>query len=144
MAESGTASIEIDASIEELFEIVTDVESYPEWVKGVQEIEVLERDGDGRPLLVRQRVDASIKVLTYVLRYEYDSPERVSWESEPGGDVKHVAGAYSFEMNDDGGTEVTYELTLDPGFPAPGFMVRKAAKSIMHTALDGLKARAES
>lgn len=143
MAESGSASIDIEASVEELFDIVTDMESYPDWVKGMQEIEILERDGDGHPARVRQQIDAGIKILSYVLAYSYDPPGRVSWVSEPGGDVKHIEGSYSFEVNDDGTTQVTYELTIDPGFPAPGFMVRKAAKSIMNTALDGLKARAE-
>ena len=143
MAESGSASIDIEAGVEELFEIVTDLEAYPEWVSGMQSIEVHERDADGLPLRATQLIDAGIRQLRYTLAYEYDRPERVAWTSEEGGDVRHIDGSYSFEVNDDGTTRATYELTIDPGFPAPGFMIRKAAKAIMATALDGLKARAE-
>ena len=144
MAESGRASIDIDASIDEIFDIVVDLEAYPDWVKGMKNIDVHERTEDGLPLRVTQTIDAGIKEITYTLTYSYEGNEAIRWVSEPGGDVKLIDGSYTFEMSDDGGTTVHYDLTIDPGFPVPGFMLRKASKSIMGTALDGLKARAES
>jgi hypothetical protein len=57
--------------------------------------------------------------------------------------VKSIEGSYLFEINDAGGTTVTYDLAIDPGFPVPGFLLKRAAKHITSAALDGLKARAE-
>jgi ribosome-associated toxin RatA of RatAB toxin-antitoxin module len=144
MAETGTATIEIDASADEIYEIVADLEAYPDWVPGMSEVEILETDDEGLPLRVRQVVDMGFKTVRYVLAYEHDRPDRIAWESEPGGDIALIKGSYSFDVADSGATNVDYELTVDPGFPVPGFMVRQAAKRIMKTALHDLKSRAES
>jgi len=138
------SSIDIDAAAEELFAIVTDLETYPEWVSDVQEVKVHDHDADGFPTSSTMTVDASIKVVTYRLDYTYEYPTLVSWTSRPGGDVKHIEGSYTFEELGDGSTTVTYALELDPGFPVPGFMLKRAQKHIIGQALKGLKARAES
>lgn len=143
MSHHGTSSIDIDASAAELMAIVSDVESYPEWLKDVKAVEVLGTDEQGRPTASRMTVDVTIKEVTYELDYAYDGDERMEWTSRPGGDVKSIEGSYQFELNDEGGTTVTYDLAIDPGFRVPGFMLKKAAKHITSVALEGLKARAE-
>lgn len=139
-----SANIEVEATMEELFDIVTDMEAYPEWVDGLEEVTVLEENDDGLPLRAEMLVDAMLKKLRYVLVYEYDQPCEVSWVSEEGGDVRHIEGAYRFEDLGDGTTLVTYELGVDPGFTVPGFMLRTAEKKIASAALNGLKDRAEA
>jgi ribosome-associated toxin RatA of RatAB toxin-antitoxin module len=144
MSHHGTSTIDVDATAEELFEIVTDLDAFPEWLSDVKEVEILETDDEGRPLASRMTVDVTIREVTYVLEYEYDYPNTVSWTSRPGGDVKSIEGSYQFEINDEGGTTVTYELAIDPGFPVPGFLLKRAAKHITGAALGGLKERAEA
>ena len=143
MAHQGTSSIDVDATAAELLAIVTDIESYPEWASDVKEVEVLSRDKQGRPTASKMRVDATIKEVSYILDYEYEGEERMSWTSRPGGDVKLIEGSYTFEINDEGGTTVTYDLAIEPGFPVPGFLLKRAAKHIAGQALGGLKRRAE-
>ena len=143
MAHNGTSSLDVDATAEELMAIVSDVESYPDWLPDVKAVEVLEEDAEGRPTVAAMTVDVTVREVSYTLEYEYDGAERMSWVSRPGGDVKHIEGSYTFEINDDGGTTVVYDLTIDPGFPVPGFLLKRAAKAITSAALDGLKARAE-
>ena len=143
MAHHGTSSIEIDASAQELMDIASDVEAYPDWLPDVKAVEVHARDGEGRPTSATMTVDVTIKEVTYTLEYEYDGVDRMAWTSRPGGDVKHIEGSYDFQVNDDGGTTATYDLAIDPGFPVPGFLLKRAAKHITSAALDGLKARAE-
>ena len=143
MAHTGTSSIDVDATTEELMAIVCDLESYPEWLPDVKGVEVLDTDDQGRPTASTMRVDVTIREVTYTLDYEYEGDERMSWKSRPGGDVKHIEGSYTFEISDDGGTTVVYELAIDPGFKVPGFLLKRAAKHITSAALDGLKARAE-
>ena len=143
MAHHGTSQIDVDATAEELLAIVADVASYPEWLPDVKHVEVLSHDEDGRPTASTMTVDVTIKQVTYTLDYEYEGSERMSWTSRPGGDVKLIAGSYVFEINDDGGTTATYTLEIEPGFPVPGFLLKRAAKHITTAALGGLKARAE-
>lgn len=143
MAHHGTSSIDVDATAEELMAIVTDIESYPDWLPDVKQVDVHGRDEEGRPTSSTMTVDVTVRQVTYTLDYEYDGFERMSWTSRPGGDVKSIEGSYLFEINDEGGTTVTYDLAIDPGFPVPGFMLKRAAKHITSAALDGLKARAE-
>jgi ribosome-associated toxin RatA of RatAB toxin-antitoxin module len=143
MAHHGTSSIDVDATTAELMAIVCDVEAYPDWLSDVKEVEVLERDAEGRPTASTMTVDVTIKTVTYTLDYEYDGDERMSWTSRPGGDVKLIEGSYEFSISDDGGTHVLYDLAIDPGFPVPGFLLKRAAKHITTAALNGLKARAE-
>ena len=144
MSHHGTSTIDVDATAEELFDIVTDLEAFPEWLTDVKGVEILETDDDGRPLASEMTVDVTIKEVTYVLDYEYDYPNTVSWTSRPGGDVKSIEGSYQFDINDEGGTTVTYDLAIDPGFPVPGFLLKRAAKHITAAALGGLKDRAEA
>lgn len=143
MAESHSSSIDVDASAEELFDIVVDLEAYPDWVQGVKAVEVHEEDGDGRPRRASMTVDAMIREVNYTLNYELEYPDVVSWTAEPGKDLKQIDGSYRFEVNDEGGTTVHYELTIDPNFRIPGFMLKQAQKAIMSSALHGLKSRAE-
>ena len=141
MAHSRSATTDIPSSPEELYEIVTDIDSYPEWIDGMLEAEVLESDEDGFPLRSRMLVDAKVRKLEYFLTYEHDYPERMSWVSD-GGDIQQIDGSYTFAADDDGMTSVTYELTIDLGFPVPGFLIRQAEKSIIGSALEGLSKRA--
>jgi len=144
MAHHGKSSIEVDATAEDLFAIVADLDSYPEWLTDIKEVEVLETGADGYPLAAEMVVDVKIREVRYILEYDWNHPDSVSWTSRPGGDVKLIEGSYTFDITDDGATSVVYELAIDPGFPVPGFMVKRAANHITAQALDGLKARAEA
>ena len=111
---SGETSIDVTASPEACFGLVVQLDRYPEWQTQVRRAEVLERDGDGRPLVVETTSDARVREITYRLRYAYDEPSRMSW-TYLDGDVKDLNGEYRFEPLGDGGTRVTFRLEVDPG-----------------------------
>lgn len=114
MAISGSASTVIDAPIEQVFEVAADVEGSPRWQPEIKEVEVLERDGDGRQTLVRTKTDAKVRELRSDLRFSYDAPTGLSWRQEDG-DLKSVEGSWTFKDLGDGRTEATYEMTVDLG-----------------------------
>lgn len=143
MADKVRDTIDIAATGAEIFEVATDFEAYPDWNANIKNVEVKERDADGRATSVWYEVDAKVKVVTYTLTYDYaNAPESFSWDLD-GGDVKELNGSYSFDEFDDV-TEVTYETAIDPGFPLPGFLKRQAEKQIVKGALEDLKKRVES
>jgi uncharacterized membrane protein len=136
-------TIDIEATVDDIMQVASDYESYPEWNSEVKSVEVLERDADGRPSQVAWKVDARIKTVGYVLEYDYsDLPNGYSWQLVDG-DVKQLQGRYEFDEFDDV-TDVNYELTLDPGFPVPGLLRRQGERRLKEAALDGLKKRVES
>jgi uncharacterized membrane protein len=136
-------TIDIEATVDQIMQVASDYESYPEWNSEVKSVEVLERDDDGRPTQVAWKVDARIKTVGYVLEYDYsDLPSGYSWQLVDG-DVKQLQGRYEFDEFDDV-TDVNYELTLDPGFPVPGLLRRQGERRLKEAALDGLKKRVES
>lgn len=141
MADQGSKSIEIEASVERILEVVTDVEAYPEWMSAFRRAELLERDNEGRPARASFEVDATIKTVHYVLEYDYPE-DGISWRSIDGN-VKEIAGSYSLERLGDR-TRVTYRYSIDPGFPVPGFLRRQGIKMMVSSALGDLKKRAES
>lgn len=142
MAEKVKDSIDIEATAEEIFEVATDFESYPDWNANIKNVEVKETDEEGRPSLVWFEVDAKVKTVRYTLQYDYtDAPQGFSWDLADG-DVKELAGGYFFDEFEDV-TDVSYELAIDPGFPLPGMLKRQAEKQIMKGALADLKKRVE-
>ena len=135
----------VAASPERCFEIVIDVERYPEWVPDVKEVAVLERDESGRARLVSFRAGAFGRSAHYVLAYDYsEAPVALSWSQRDGDITRSLEGSYRFVADGAGTTEVTYELSIDLRVPVPGFVRRRAEGNILHAALRDLKARVES
>ena len=145
MSMEGTVqSIEVSAPPQHVYEVALDLEAYPEWATGVKRVDIIDEDGDGRPLRAAFRADAMVKEISYTLVYRYDLDSGFAWSAEPGDDIKAMDGSYEFNELDDGGTEVLYALRVDPAFSLPGFLRRQAEKQIVSSALRGLKKRAEA
>ena len=145
MTEQATQVIVIDAPPQACFDVAAEFERYPEWAGDVKEVSVLERDDDGRPSLVRFRTAAFGRSTAYTLRYDYsEAPHRLSWVEVDGDITSKLDGAYLFAPTNGTGTEVTYHLEAEVKVPLPGFIKRRAAVLITHTALRQLKARVEA
>lgn len=143
MADRVKDSIDIKGTSEEIFEFAADYAKYPEWQDQVKKVEVLETDKDGYGTLVYYEVDTVLKQLSYTLEYDYTGwPKYFTWKLRDG-DVKSLNGRYGFDEFDEV-TEVTYEISVDPGFKIPSLLRRQGEKQIVSTALKGLKKRVES
>jgi ribosome-associated toxin RatA of RatAB toxin-antitoxin module len=143
----GTATAEIAAPLERCYEIAADVDHIAEWQNGVQKVNVLERDGEGRPLLVEIVNDAKVTTIKTRVRFDYDPPNGLSWHQEKG-DLKSLVGSWRFESNGNGSTTATYKLDGDPGRML-GMLVRGPVEDKLRDLLingrpNELKARAET
>jgi uncharacterized membrane protein len=110
----GEASAEIDAPIDEVWEVVVDIESAPDWQDGFEDVDVIERDDEGRVLVANTESDAKVKTVKNRLRFSYEEPNLIEWVQEKG-DLKSLVGAWELEDLGDGRTAVTYRLEGDPG-----------------------------
>lgn len=141
MAERTEGSTEIEASPEEIMEVITDFESYPDW-SDVESAEVLDRDDQGRGTKVAYRVAMMGFSAEYTLDYAY-TDSGVSWTTaEASGAVKDVRGEYELDPGEET-TGVTYRLSVELGVPVPGMLRRQGEKRVVKQALDGLKRRVE-
>lgn len=143
MPDSTESRIRIDAPPVQVMAVIADVTAYPEWNEEVEQVEVLSRDGGGRPGRVRFTLDAGVLQDTYVLDYSWDGDEQVSWRLMEAGILTAMDGSYRLTVAD-GGTEATYRLAVDLRLPMIGMIKRKAEKVVVDRALRGLKERVES
>lgn len=141
MGQRVTDTTSIDADAETVFGVITDLEAYPEWAEGMLEAEVLSRDDQDRPERARFKVDARVAEIEYVLGYRYDGHD-VSWSLVEGETVSQLDGSYELEERD-GTTSVRYTLEADVDMPVPGFLKKRATRTILDQGLRGLKQRAE-
>lgn len=147
MGLSGERTVEVLAAIEHCFEIAADLERAPEWQSSLRAVEVLERDGDGRAVLVETVSDAKIRTIRARLRFAYEPPGAIRCVQEDG-ELRALRGHWTFEALDGGRTRATYGLEVDPG-RVMGMLLRGPAvdrvrEVLVDTAADELKARAEA
>lgn len=140
-------TVEIDAPRDRVYEIAAGIEGAPDWQGTLEDVEVLERDDQKRPLVVETVSDATVKKVRSILRFDYDPPDGLTWEQEKG-EMKWLTGSWVFEDLDGGGTRATYGLRADPGRML-GLLLRgpvegKVKELLTKSAAEGLKEKAES
>ncbi len=129
----GTASAEIDAPLGEVWAVVEDVLTAPEWQGGLVSMSALERDDEGRATLVETENDIKVRKVKTHVRFRYDGPELLSWTQEKG-DLKSVEGSWKLEDLGDGHTRATYTLDSDPGRMI-GMLIRGPVESVIRSML---------
>jgi uncharacterized membrane protein len=145
----GESSIEVAASPESCFEVLADMDAYPEWQDMVEAIGVRELDELGRPRVVETLATTPIRAVRYVMRYEWDRPRHVRWR-QLSGDLDDLEGSYELVAGsgDADSTIVTYRLGILPsGRLAPLMrspLFPKLSEWFMRQSLEELKRRCES
>jgi ribosome-associated toxin RatA of RatAB toxin-antitoxin module len=111
---TGSSTAEVDAPIAEVWALVEDVTTAPEWQGGLKAVRALDRDEQGRATRAEVDTEARVRTITSTVRFTYDGPTRLSWTQEKG-ELKSVDG--SWELEDLGGdrTRATYRLEVDLG-----------------------------
>lgn len=142
MGQTANDQITIHADPDAIVDVITDLEAYPEWAEGHRDVTVLERDPEGRPRHARFVIDARVMDVSYTLEYRYE-PHVVAWELVEGDQISQLDGTYVLSPGG-GTTRVDYHLEVDMDLPLPGFLKKRAAKTILGSALRGLKKRVES
>ncbi|WP_037410735.1 type II toxin-antitoxin system RatA family toxin [Candidatus Solirubrobacter pratensis] len=133
---------EIDATPQACFDALTAYERLPEWQGAVCAARVLERDEQGRGIVVEYEIDARVKRVRYRLRQVYDEPRRLGSEYL-GGDFRDFAGEWRFEPLAGGRTRAELDLRIDPGRFVPGPVRAVIADAVMRRALSDLKRHVE-
>jgi hypothetical protein len=143
MADKTSSTMTIDAPRPVIMAVIADFAAYPQWATGVRAAEPLTLAPDGRAEQVRFTIDAGIIKDSYVLGYVWDGDQAVRWNlAERGMSVSEMTGAYLLE-DARNATKVTYELAVGLAIPMIGMLKRRAEKTIIDTALKGLRTRVQ-
>ena len=139
MAVTETREVVIDATPDEIMDVLFDLESLTQWSSAHQQVDILERDDDGHPSRSRQVVKivgvSDEQVLDYTVH-----DDGVSWTLVSSKQQRAQEARYTLSPEGDS-TRVRFELTVDPLVPLPGFLIKRGAKGLMDTATEGLRKR---
>jgi uncharacterized membrane protein len=139
MAVTDSREVVIEATPDEIMDVLFDLESLPEWSSAHRKVEVLERDDQGRPSKTRQAVKvvgiSDEQVLAYTIH-----DDGLSWTLVSAKQQRAQQARYTLTPEGDS-TRVRFELMVDPIVPVPGFLIKKGAKGLMDTATEGLRKR---
>jgi ribosome-associated toxin RatA of RatAB toxin-antitoxin module len=139
MAVTESREVVIEATPEEIMDVLFDLEALTEWSSVHQEVEVLERDDHGHPIKSRQVVKLVGLSDEQVLAYSVHD-DGVSWTLVSSKQQRAQEGRYTLTADSDS-TRVRFDLTVDLAAPVPGFLVKQGAKGLMYTATKGLRDR---
>lgn len=140
--ETGAVQDVIHAPVDKIVDALLDFESHPDWQGHIRSSRVLERDGEGRGVLVEEEIDAKVRRVRIVCRYTYDLPHRLEWH-QVEGDLRSISCAYTFTPRPDGTTLVAVDLRFEVGFFVPGPVKKVIRDQALRTSLRELRGRVE-
>ena len=127
----------IEATPEEILDVIADLESLTEWSPAHQSSEVVERGDDGRPSVAKMKVNAAGITDEQVVAYTWGD-DTVSWTLVSAGQQRAQDATYTLTPERDK-TRVTFDITIDLVVPLPGFLLKRTVKGVMDTSTEGLR-----
>lgn len=137
MAVKDSREVTIEASPEEILDVLADVASVPSWSPQYQKSEVLDSYDDGRPRRVKSTIKAAGLTDTQIVEYTW-TDTGCSWTLESAGQLKAQDARYTLTPQGEA-TKVRFDMDVDPSVPLPGFLLKRTLKGGMETATDGLR-----
>jgi ribosome-associated toxin RatA of RatAB toxin-antitoxin module len=137
MTTSDSREVVIEASPDEILDVIADVESTPTWSPQYQSAEVLEAYDNGRPKRVKMKIKTAGITDEQVVEYTW-AGDVVSWSLVSAGQLKSQEASYTLTPDGDK-TKVRFDIAVDLSVPLPGFILKRAMKGGVETATDGLR-----
>jgi len=140
---TATRSTEVNTSAEKIFDVITDYESYPEFLSHLGMVGIHIDSDDGDTKVITHSVKKMGKTVSYTLRYQHDRPRKVSWSFVKGQMMKENRGSWVFEKIDDKRTKITYSAEVKFGLLVPNSLVTMMVSKELPQLLEAFKNRAE-
>lgn len=137
MAVTDSREVVIEATPEEIFDVIADVESASSWSSQYQSAQVLDTYPDGRPKRVKMKIKAAGITDEQEVEYRW-TEDTAAWTLIKAGQLRSQDASYTLTPVGDK-TRVRFEITIDPSVPLPGFLLKRTMKGAMETATDGLR-----
>ena len=134
----GSASTEIELPLDDCFALLASIDRYPAWFEVVREVEILDREPDGRPRLARVELyvpqspfgtDFSLTVAV-----QADRPAAMQFTKLPNGPADEDRLEITWRMRENGWTEIEFEFDAVISF-VPGYLPVGAAGDVIAEAI---------
>lgn len=118
---------------QELYDVVTDYESYPRYFTDFTGVRVLEKQGDLWTVEFKAKVVVEI---SYTLKIQHDPTKLTTrWTFLRGSMVTDSRGGWSFSAPPAGGARIDYEASIEVNAPLPGFVKNKIQDAILNRSI---------
>jgi len=131
---------EINAPLETVYKVISNLEAYPEFLSTTDAVEV-RREGDETFAEFKISV---IKEISYILRFCFDPPNGLAWDFVSGDLMKDNQGFWRLEAVGDSKTKATYGIDVKFGWMVPKTIVNTLTELQLPELLASFKKRAES
>ncbi len=111
------------------YDLAKDMESYPEFMKDVVSLKVLEREGDAQISEWHGRLQG--KVLKWKERDVFDDARHTITYHQTEGDLKKFEGAWTFEPAGGDATKITLSCDFDLGIPMLAGLLDPVARLVV-------------
>ncbi len=142
-----SSTVEVTATVSQCYEIISDLESTPNWQEAMISADVLSKDAEGRAELVEIKSDAKVRTVTSRIAFAYQPETGMTWEQKKG-DMKWLTGSWKLEEIESGLTRAIYALEADTGrmlgLLLKGPVEDKVKGWLTNDATSGLKKHVES
>lgn len=137
---SAKASIEINAPIKTVYEVISDFESYPEFLPETRKV-IVEKESS-KSAIVTFTINL-IKKITYTLDVKLHPEKGLEWKLEKGEIMKKNNGSWKLTPTHNGGTKAHYEIEMDFGGVVPKAISNKLIGTNLPTMMKQFRDRAE-
>ncbi len=135
----------VDLSLHDIYQVVVDYESYPQFVTGVKSAKV-GQDGQNKTILfdmeMIKRLQYSVKVLENL--DEKAGTAHIHWTLLKSDFFKKNNGGWKLKSLGPNKTEVTYHLDVEFSFMVPGFILKGLIANAMPSAIREFTERAQN
>ncbi len=131
----------IRASVDDVWEAITDYDDYKNFMPHTRESKVLSRKKN--EVLFHTELEFPIKRIWYDILLTLDKKShRVDWTLKDGS-IKHNEGSWALQKHEKAHTLATYTLATDPGFYIPKFLLEKATQGTLPLVIEAVRKRVE-
>lgn len=110
-----------NCSLEQLFQVIQDCESYSEFLSDVKSCRILEDHGHRK--IVEYKISV-VKTFTYINEHIEEAPHRLSFRFLEGDLFKSMEGSWQLS-EESGRTRADYKISAQFGLFVPGGMTKK-------------------
>ena len=137
MTTKDSREVVIDATPQQILDVIADVEATPTWSPQYQSAEILESYDNGRPKRVKMTIKAAGMTDEQVIEYTW-AEDSVRWTLVSAGQLKAQDAGYTLTQDGDK-TKVKFDIAIDLAVPLPGFILKRSMKGGLESATDGLR-----
>jgi len=137
-------TIHVNCTPEEFYTVVSDYESYPDFVPSQRSATILTRDNSG-PIdrFTVQMELALVKQIRYQLRAEGVPGQSLTWSLVDGDFMKQNVGSWLLEERPDGSTHATFQMAVVLKGWLPKSLVNTLINKTCPATVKAFKAEAE-